>query len=39
MEDDRKILKAEYLSNRLLDPTQIVNLSLGEQTIFYKSLK
>ena len=28
MEDDLKILKVEHLSNQLLDPTQILNLSL-----------
>ena len=39
MEDDLKILKVEYLSNLLLDLTQILNLSLDDQTIFYKSLK
>ena len=39
MEDDLKILKAEYLSNRLLDHTQILNLDLDDQTIFYKSFK
>ena len=38
MEDDLKILKVEYLSNLLLDLTQILNLSLYDQTIFYKSL-
>ena len=30
MEDDLKILKVEYLSNHLLDLTQILNLSLDE---------
>ena len=39
MEDDLKILKVEYLSNYLLDHTQIWNLSLYDQTIFCKSLK
>ena len=39
MEDDLKILKVEYLSNHLLDHTQILNLSWYEQTIFYKSFK
>ena len=39
MEDNLKILKVEYLSNHLLDHTQILNLSLVDQTIFYKSLK
>ena len=37
MEDDLKILKVEYLSNHLLDHTQILNLSLYDQTIFYES--
>ena len=32
MEDDLKILKAEYLSNRWSDSSQILNLSLGDQT-------
>jgi hypothetical protein len=31
MEDDLKILKVEYLSNHLLDPTQILNSSSGDQ--------
>ena len=39
MEDDIKILKVEYLSNHLLDHTQILNLYLDDQTIFYKYLK
>ena len=39
MEDDLKILKVEYLNNHLLDPTQILNLSLGDQTMFYKFFK
>ena len=39
MEDNLKILKVEYLSNNLLDHTQIWNLCLYDQTIFYKSLK
>ena len=38
-EDDLKILKVEYLSNRLLDHSQILNLSLDEQVIFLKSSK
>ena len=29
----------EYLSNHLLDPTQILNLSLYDQHIFCKSFK
>ena len=45
MEDDLKILKVEYFSNHLLHPTQlwlldhtqILNLSLDDQTILYKS--
>ena len=32
MEDDLKILKVEYLSNHLLDHTQILNLSLNDHT-------
>ena len=36
MEDNLKILKVEYLSNLLLDHTQILNLSLYDLTIFYK---
>ena len=39
MEDDLKILKVEYLSNHLLDHTQILNLSLYDQTIICKSFK
>ena len=39
MEDDLKILKWEYLSNHLLEHNQILNLSLDDQTIFYKSFK
>ena len=34
MEEYLKILKVEYLSNHLLDHTQILNLSLYDQTIF-----
>ena len=37
MEDDLRILKVEYLSDRLLDPTQILNLSLDDQTILYNT--
>ena len=33
-EVDLKILKVEYLSNYLLDQTQILNLSLDDKTIF-----
>ena len=39
MEDNLKILKVEYLSNHSLDHTQVLNLSLDDQTIFYKSQK
>ena len=39
MEDDLKILKVEFLRNHLLDHTQILNLSLDDQTILYKSAK
>ena len=39
MEDKRKILKIEYLSNRLLDHTQILNLDLDDQIILYKFFK
>jgi hypothetical protein len=34
MEDHIKILKVKYLSNPLLIHTQILNLSLDDQTIF-----
>ena len=37
MEDNLKILKVEYLSNRLLDHTQILNLSLYDQPKFWNS--
>ena len=37
MEDDLQILKVEYLSNHVLDPTQILNFSLNDQTMLYKS--
>ena len=33
MEDDLNLLKVDYLSNRLLDHTQILNLSLYDQTM------
>ena len=33
MEDDLKISKVEYLSIHLLDPTQILNLSLDYQQL------
>ena len=39
IEDDLKILKVEYLSNLLLDHTQISNLSLYDQTIFCQFFK
>ena len=39
MEDDLKILKAEYLRNLLLYHTQILNLGLYDQTIFCQSFK
>jgi hypothetical protein len=39
MEDNLKILKVEYLCNHLLDHTQILNLLLDDQTIFYKYFK
>ena len=38
MEDNLKMLKVEYISNHLLDHTQILNLILDDQTIFYKCL-
>ena len=39
MEDDLKILKKDYLSNHLLDPTNFLKLSLDDQTILYKSFE
>ena len=39
MEDDLKLLKVGYLSNRFLDHAQILNLSLHDQSILYKSFK
>ena len=39
MEDNLKLLKVEYLRNQLLDHTQILNLSLDDQTIFLQILK
>ena len=39
MEGNLKILKVEFLSNDLLDHTQILNLCLDDQTIFYKTLR
>ena len=38
-EDDLKILKVDYLTNRFLDHTQIFELSFDDQTIMYKSFK
>ena len=38
-EDDLIILKVEYLSNPLLDHTQILSLSFYDQTIFCKTFK
>jgi hypothetical protein len=37
MEDVIKMLKVEYLNNRLLDLTKILNLSLYDQIIFCNS--
>ena len=39
MEDDLKIIKLDYLSNHLLDHTQILNLSCDNQPVFYKTFK
>ena len=39
MQEDLKILKVDYLSNHLLEPTQIYNLSLDDQIILYKFFK
>ena len=39
MEDDLKILKVEYLSNPLLDHTQILNLDVGDQSKVFKYFK
>ena len=39
MEDDLKIFKVEYLSNHLLDHTQILSLSLNDQIIFLHIFK
>ena len=39
MEDDLKISKVEYLSIHWLDHTQILNLSLGDQTKLYNFFK
>jgi hypothetical protein len=37
MEYDLKIFKVEYLRNFLLDLSQILNLSLDDQPIFYNT--
>jgi hypothetical protein len=37
MEDDLKILYVEYISNHWTDLTQILNLSLGDQTKIKKT--
>jgi hypothetical protein len=39
MEDDLKILNVEYLSNHWSDLIQILNLSEGDQTKVYRSIK
>ena len=39
MEDDLKILKVEYLSNQLLDHTQILNLEFGDQSKVFRFFK
>ena len=39
MEDYLKILNVEYLTRHISDHTQILDLNLNDQTIFYKSLK
>ena len=39
MEDDHIISKVEYLSNHWLDLSQILNLSLGDQTESKNCLK
>ena len=39
MEDDLKLLNMEYLINRLLDHTKILNLTLDDQPILLKSSK
>jgi hypothetical protein len=36
MEDDLQILELEFLSNHLLNHTQILNLSLHDQTEVYE---
>ena len=39
MEDDLIISKVEFLSNRLLDHTQILNFDLGDQSKLLKYFK
>ena len=39
IEDDLKILKVKYLSNRLLDHTEILNLDWDDQSKVFKSFK
>ena len=39
MEDNLKILKVEFLINRLLDYTQFSNLDVCDQTKFFKYFK
>jgi hypothetical protein len=39
MEDDLKILNVEYLSYHWSDLLQFINLSSGDQTKVYRSLK
>jgi hypothetical protein len=39
MEDDLKIKRVEYLSNHILDLTQILNLTLGDQSKVFKHFK
>ena len=39
MEEDLKLSKVECLNNCLFDCTQILNLSLDDQTIFCKCFK
>ena len=39
MEEDLKILKVEYLSNRFLDHTMILNVSLDDQNHILQVLK
>ena len=39
MEDDLKIWKVEYLSNRSLDHTKNLNLDLGDQSKVFKYFK